>query len=56
MLHPDVGNGQVTHSFRLLPGEVVYLELLAQGEAALPATPLRQELRDWYAARREQSK
>ena len=56
VFHPDAGNGQVTHNFRLLPGEVVYLELRAQGEAALPTTPLRQELAEWYAARREKSK
>jgi hypothetical protein len=56
VFHPDAGNGQVTHDFRLVPGEVVYLELRAQGEAALPTTPLRQELAEWYAARREKSK
>ena len=50
VFHPDAGNGQVTHNFRLLPGEVVYLELRAQGEAALPTTPLRQELAEWYAS------
>jgi xylan 1,4-beta-xylosidase len=53
VFHPDAGNGQVTHNFRMLPGEVVYLELRAQGEAALPTTPLRQELAEWYAARRK---
>jgi xylan 1,4-beta-xylosidase len=52
VFHPDAGNGQVTHDFRLVPGEVVYLELRAQGEVALPTTPLRQELAEWYAARR----
>jgi xylan 1,4-beta-xylosidase len=56
VFHPDAGNGEVSHNFRLLPGEVVYLELRAQGEAALPTTPLRQELAEWYAARREKSK
>jgi xylan 1,4-beta-xylosidase len=56
VFHPDAGNGQVTHDFRLLPGEVVYLELRAQGEPALPTTMLRHELADWYAARREKSK
>ena len=56
VFHPVAGNGQVTHNFRLLPGEVVYLELRAQGEAALPTTPLRHELAEWYAARREKSK
>ena len=50
VFHPDAGNGQVTHNFRLLPGEVVYLELRAQGETALPTTPLRQELAEWYAS------
>jgi len=56
VFYPDAGNGQVTHDFRLVPGEVVYLELRAQGEVALPTTPLRQELAEWYAARREKSK
>jgi xylan 1,4-beta-xylosidase len=50
VFHPDAGNGQVTHDFRLVPGEVVYLELRAQGEAALPTTPLRHELAEWYAS------
>jgi xylan 1,4-beta-xylosidase len=52
VFHPDAGNGQVTHDFRLLPGEVVYLELRAQGEPALPTTMLRHELAEWYASRR----
>jgi xylan 1,4-beta-xylosidase len=56
VFHPDAGNGRVTHDFRLVPGEVLYLELRAQGEAALPTTPLRHELEDWYASRREKSK
>ena len=30
VFHPDAANGQVTHDFRLVPGEVVYLELRAQ--------------------------
>jgi len=51
VFHPDTTNGKVSHDFRLAPGEVVYLELRGQGETALPTTPLRHELADWYAAR-----
>lgn len=36
VFHPDAGSGQVTHDFRMVPGEVVYWELRAQGEATLP--------------------
>jgi hypothetical protein len=46
----------VSHDFRLVPGEVVYLELRAQGEAALPTTPQRHELAEWYATRLDKSK
>lgn len=53
---PDVVNGQVKSDFRLTSGEVLYLELLPQGEVALPTTPLRHELADWYAARRSGKK
>jgi len=49
-------NGRVTHEFQLARGEVLYLELRPQGEIALPVLPLRQELAEWYAARREKSK
>jgi hypothetical protein len=52
LFQPEAQKGRVRHEFRLAPGEVVYLELCAQGEAALPTTPLRQELAAWYAARR----
>jgi xylan 1,4-beta-xylosidase len=52
VFHPDAGSGEVSHDFRLVPGEVVYLELRAQGEAALPTTPQRHELAEWYATRR----
>jgi hypothetical protein len=56
LFRPDVQDGLVTHNFRLDPGEVLYLELGPQGEAALPKTPLRQELAVWYASMREKSK
>jgi hypothetical protein len=52
VFHPDANNGVVSHDFRLLPGEVIYLELRAQSEAALPTTPQRHELAEWYASRR----
>ncbi|MFZ0301571.1 MAG: hypothetical protein WAL75_02755 [Terracidiphilus sp.] len=52
VFHPDADKGEVSHDFRLVPGEVVYLELRAQGETALPTTPQRQELAEWYASRR----
>jgi xylan 1,4-beta-xylosidase len=52
VFHPDAANGQFTHDFRLVPGEVVYVELRAQAEAALPTTMLRHELAEWYASRR----
>jgi xylan 1,4-beta-xylosidase len=56
VFHPDANSGEVSHDFRLLPGEVVYLALRAQGEAALPTTPQRHELAEWYAARRGKPK
>ena len=49
VFHPNAGEGEVSHDFRLVPGEVIYLELRAQGEAALPTTPQRHELAEWYA-------
>lgn len=56
LFQPDAKNGQVTHDFRLAPGEVLYLELRPQEAAALPKAPLRQELKAWYAAMRAKSK
>ena len=56
VFHPDAVNGQVSHDFRLLPGDVLYLESRPQEEAAIPTAPLRQELAAWYAARREKSR
>ena len=53
---PNAENGRVSHEFQLARGEVLYLELRPQGEIALPVLPLRQELAEWYAARREKSK
>jgi xylan 1,4-beta-xylosidase len=52
VFHPDVTNNQVTHEFHLALGEVLYVELRAQQEAALPRTELRHELAEWYASRR----
>jgi xylan 1,4-beta-xylosidase len=52
VFHPDAANGQFRHDFRLVPGEVVYVELRAQAESALPTTMLRHELAEWYASRR----
>jgi hypothetical protein len=49
---PSAESGQVTHEFQLARGEVLYIELRSQGEVALPISPLRQELADWYEARR----
>jgi hypothetical protein len=40
----------------LASGDVLYLELRPQEEAALPTAPLRQELAAWYASQREKSK
>ncbi len=34
---PDVQSERVSHSFRLVPGEVIYLELRPQGAGALPS-------------------
>lgn len=56
LFQPEAQNGQATHIFRLLPGEVLYLELRSQGEAALPNGPLQQELAAWYASKGEKSK
>ena len=56
VFHPNARTSQVTHSFRLASGDVLYLELRPQEEAALPTAPLRHELAAWYASRREKSK
>ena len=56
LFQPEVQNSLVTHDFRLVPGEVLYLELRPQGAVALPKTPLRKELEAWYASMREKSK
>ncbi len=52
VFHPDVANNQVAHQFRLALGEVLYVELCPRDAAALPTTPLKHELEDWYSARR----
>ncbi len=49
---PSAESSNVTHEFQLARGEVLYIELRSQGEIALPISPMRQELADWYAARR----
>lgn len=56
VFNTDAENGRVNHEFQLARGEVLYLELRPQGEIALPVLPLRQELAEWYAERREKSK
>ncbi len=53
---PEIESGRVAHDFRIAPGEVLYLELRAQGPAALPNGPLRQELAAWYESQRSKSK
>lgn len=52
VFHPDVANNHVAHQFRLALGEVLYVELRPREAAALPTTPLKHELEDWYSARR----
>ena len=55
VFRPNPENGHVTHEFRLVPGEVICFELSPTGEVALPTSPLRHELADWYAAQRKKS-
>ncbi|MGD0743576.1 MAG: twin-arginine translocation signal domain-containing protein [Verrucomicrobiota bacterium] len=56
LFQPEAQNGRVTHEFRLAPGEVLYCELRPQGAVALPKSPLRQELKAWYASMNAKSK
>jgi len=56
LFRPEAQNGQLRHNFRLDPGEVLYVELRPEGAAALPKTPLRQDLAAWYASRREKAR
>ena len=36
LFQPEAQNGQVTHDFRLLPGEVLYLELRRKERSPFP--------------------
>jgi xylan 1,4-beta-xylosidase len=52
LFHLSEENGHVNHEFRLQPGEVICLELRPQDQVALPISPLRHEVAEWYAAQR----
>jgi xylan 1,4-beta-xylosidase len=53
LFKPEAQGGRITHEFRLMPGEVLLCELGPQGAAALPKTPLREEVATWYAVHGE---